>query len=1285
MGCRKPKRYFPIYMTSFSKVVLSMFMATCSSVALSAQTVTINFDPPSAPGLGVALSSEYQSQGVIFGAGPGGSGYRTAFIEKAAILNPPAPAHSGTQVAFIEQSRCHGDIRVNEAWGRFTQTTGHVQVYARELQSAAPYSVTLEGWAAGSNLSTDGPTVSQTQTVGMTGWTLLSISRRQQDIAFFRISSAVGSECTAIDDLSYDVPAVSAPDFSIIMSDPNGVWLPSSSSALATFTIHRFNGSTGNISLSANLPPGIGWTFTPNPTSGNEGSFVNLTIVSGDVPPSQSTATVTAAPVASAGASPHTLNFQLLLGGERSANSPLKVKDVSPDSPYGGSTGNGGSDSAGRILALAMDPKNDAILYAASEYAGVWKSVNGAVSWTQSSFGLRTGITQNDLSLAVDGNNSNRLLYATPDDDGRIQSLGGLWVSQDAASSWQHVRLCSPGSNGTNITSVIFASGRPFVASSCGIWTTVSDNLADGTWETIPTPPFSLSGAIVVGGPSKALFACQGAKVFRSLNLGATAESWVAGPDLPGACWRFAVAPIPHEFVPDTVVVIHQVGDSTTYKPEVSIVRFCAQCVQGLGFTTVGLNAGSCCGAAGVFTPRRASATSNETRPGWAYDIYASTGFYSYLFDPDTNSWDGLPFLHADTWSMAFPSIYDPANGSCIYYTSNDGGVYQHAAVLLPAQLNCEPHSQLASTWMKAGAGLHVMYSGTMAGISQPPCLVSFTPLSVCPTLYLPTGDNDVWVSATGGASWSLLGQPSLGDAGQTYIDPAIPTREVSSRGGGNKCMDLVVSVGSHPPWSGDLVIPPNSCFSPPAIFSGRQPPNMSGLSQVMTLVSETAPSEGQYVTVTSPARLTPDGSCNPAVSTPDTILISLQQDTQPVWRDVSPGAHFGPCQIGGVAVSGGITNPTIYVITAADGIYPAGPVHAGQVWKGQVINVGIVGVVRAVATWSPLSSGLIKGVGLFANPYSLDELYVTDIGSSPPSIKAYSAVDRSWHPQSVLTDIATNHGEFRVDCLNLGRGIIFGGTCSLSGMAFPRLSPDIRVAAMYPGGLAFSRDGGANWIGLDVTNNLPRQCPLLGPCTLSWDLIEYPISVFYDDPPQTNVRTIFMALNGNSVKRVDGPFATLQSLSLAVCETCLNLGTTLRPRVSSNVSAVFGDIKTTVSLRRGPDGVFRGQLLFDSSKVSKLTFHFVADGKSTPELSHFPSAAEINSGTTAWRVLNPCPTEWAALHELQGRIAVLQGQVNDPAIPEAAKKAIGVQLRGLDLQFDPAQAKLRVCVAPSN
>ncbi len=912
-------------------------------------------------------------------------------------------------------------------------------------------------------------------------------------------------------------------------------------------------------------------------------------------------------------------------------NSPLTVTDVSPDSAYGNKA-DPSNDPSGRVNSLAIDPSNDSVLYAATDWSGVWKSTDAAHSWQQASIGLRTGISagdQSEQSIAVDALNSKRLLYATQDDDGTpAKRFGGLWISLNAAASWQHVDL--PSCPSPNISTVIFASGYPFVATKCGIFTNSDPNLAAANWTALPNLPFNPQGAHLqgLGLGSRTIFAVASGStaVYRSLNLGMPSTRQPTGWDnidlgpnnYPS---RLAIAPLKGEFQPSTVLVVRSVtgsgGPGKCPNQEVTVVDFGTTKKQDLAFIDYSGCQKLGAGPASVFAAQRKSAPSGETRPGVAYDVYASDGCAFFAYSTTSTKWSKLQGgqsgcnsgIHADSWSMAFPSTYDTT--ICKAYAATDGGVFAVDKIdPLAAFQGC------LTGWVQAQSGLHAMFVGTIAG-------VSFSGRG--PVLYLPTGDEDTWVTADGfhgGSLWNPLGD-GMGDAAQSFIDPALPTRVVSTRGGGDHCgMVLTVSTGSDPPSGG----PAQWICDGPEWSWGTQPPNMGAFSQVMTLPSETPPKEGQYFSIQRPTNCgsTP---CN------DLIVRSVQQDNPhpqyhpyPLfWSLLGPygSSFFGPGQVGGIATSGGVTSPTIFVLTGIkdptnndiDVKYSSpGVLRAGQVWKGTLSDNKIQG-------WTPAFgglSGLKKGQGLFANPYDPNELYVTDLGDIPPSIKSTSNGGQSWSPQTALTDIATNHGEFRVDCQPTNPRAAFSGTCSLSGMAFDRQNPNIRVAALYPGGLAFSRDRGQHWIGLDVTYNAPigYQFGLKPGLVPIRNLIEYPQSVFYDSQRDPKNPSIYMGLIGNSIKRVDGPFLTLQSATV-VCVSCSShagFGTT----PPKHVSAKFTSLGSTIPLTRGADGLFRGKVLFDSSKFSKLTVQFLVDGGPTPEVTHTLSAAEIRSGVTA-------------------------------------------------------------------
>src|SRR5262245_46453870 len=86
----------------------------------------------------------------------------------------------------------------------------------------------------------------------------------------------------------------------------------------------------------------------------------------------------------------------------------VRVTDVSPDAAYGES--GGGSEQGGQIDAIAVDPTNANVVYAAGETSGVWKSSDGGHNWVHASQGLLWGATARfGPALAVNATNPQRL------------------------------------------------------------------------------------------------------------------------------------------------------------------------------------------------------------------------------------------------------------------------------------------------------------------------------------------------------------------------------------------------------------------------------------------------------------------------------------------------------------------------------------------------------------------------------------------------------------------------------------------------------------------------------------------------------------------------------------------------------------------------------------------------------------------------------------------------------------------------------------------------------------
>lgn len=138
------------------------------------------------------------------------------------------------------------------------------------------------------------------------------------------------------------------------------------------------------------------------------------------------------------------------------------------------------------VLALAMDPSNRNVLYAAanpyfdnSAFAGnVYKTTDGGASWTVAG----TGLAGQDIrALLIDPDNTLRIYAAS---GGSALNPGGVFVSEDGGASWNSI---SAGLPLTSATALALDSSTPatptlYAGSRTGVYayTRVPDGDGDG-------------------------------------------------------------------------------------------------------------------------------------------------------------------------------------------------------------------------------------------------------------------------------------------------------------------------------------------------------------------------------------------------------------------------------------------------------------------------------------------------------------------------------------------------------------------------------------------------------------------------------------------------------------------------------------------------------------------------------------------------------------------------------------------------------------------------------------
>ncbi len=203
--------------------------------------------------------------------------------------------------------------------------------------------------------------------------------------------------------------------------------------------------------------------------------------------------------------------------------------------------------SGGRVNGLSIDPQNPQIMYAASEWGGLYKTADGGLTWGH----LGTHLPVATWDIEVDPGTPSRV-YATSFYDGRVDTGAVINVSLDGGQTWSRPAGVSPpaGScsnpldepepSGFGIAIDPDNPANVYIGTSCGL--AVSNDFGV-TWDhRDPTPPAGTGSRIwdVVALRGGVLHVCGDDGHLRSGDGGVT---WVAGSGLPSGRCSMAVSP----------------------------------------------------------------------------------------------------------------------------------------------------------------------------------------------------------------------------------------------------------------------------------------------------------------------------------------------------------------------------------------------------------------------------------------------------------------------------------------------------------------------------------------------------------------------------------------------------------------------------------------------------------------------------------------------------------------------------------------------------------------------
>ncbi|MBX7052578.1 MAG: T9SS type A sorting domain-containing protein [Flavobacteriales bacterium] len=201
-------------------------------------------------------------------------------------------------------------------------------------------------------------------------------------------------------------------------------------------------------------------------------------------------------------------------------------------------------EGVGRVMAVAFHPNDPLIMLAGSPAGGVWKSIDGGLSWAPKSDQLPTlGIS----SIVFDTTNPMTCYAGTGDRDANDSPGMGVLKSVDGGETWAFSNL--------GLESVTVNCMR-FDATNGNVWAATTDGLywsSDGgtTWTSTGPNTGNIKDFELHPLNNQILYCTSNGKFFRSIDGGAEWD-WVA--EVLGTNVRMCIAVTP--VAPDVVYVI---------------------------------------------------------------------------------------------------------------------------------------------------------------------------------------------------------------------------------------------------------------------------------------------------------------------------------------------------------------------------------------------------------------------------------------------------------------------------------------------------------------------------------------------------------------------------------------------------------------------------------------------------------------------------------------------------------------------------------------------------------
>lgn len=568
------------------------------------------------------------------------------------------------------------------------------------------------------------------------------------------------------------------------------------------------------------------------------------------------------------------------------AQAQVTITEINPNQSTLDSINPNGA-SGGRVNGLAADPKNSNVFFAASEWGGLYKSIDAGLTWARLDNHMPTVMWDVEVSPA-----DSNLIFATSFYDGRVDSRSGINVSTDGGLTWTKPPTALP-LPGTCLTrenkpveerrdepsafGISIDSSNPqnvYIGTNCGL---AISNDSGATWQYVDPTPEDLAADVwdVTVHHEGIIDLCGDDGHRRSEDGGATwTTAFSSGIPLPSGKCSITASP-------EEPYVLFAVAGTSIFESDNAGGTWNFNLVNPL-------------------PQGRIPFVATNKRTGSAFDLWFGDVnlFRAGCNTPASQSMGGIARCPISSWVDATTGahldmgdlVFDTAvlSDRCPRLLSNDGGVFLNTRVTSP-----ECHSPV---WEQPNVTPHGLWLYGMSGSARAGAIPE--------DLYFGTQDTGAFATSDGGAATPTWHNKEGGDVTDASSDPA-------------RVVYVSCCFKDAPPENRLYV-------SEPGMTGARQvnpyPPGVLRRSSFPDITDRFGP--GRQVLLTT-----------------DGVFITNDIGANPVaWTQL--GAATDPIDTCGVRASGPSENPTFYVQAGncrggnADTIWRFIGTNPGDTWQ---------------------------------------------------------------------------------------------------------------------------------------------------------------------------------------------------------------------------------------------------------------------------------------------------------------------------------------------------------------